>query len=57
MPTTIRSVNISKYDGVNLPGGGVINHGTIETRYNEMKMRLDEELEEKYSEPIDPEFG
>jgi len=45
------AVNISKYGGIALPGGGQLNYDLIESRYKEMKERLEEDLIESYTEP------
>lgn len=45
-------INTTKYTNVSLPGGASMNGEGIETRYNEMKTTLEEELE-RYIEPPD----
>ena len=49
--------NLSKYEGANLPGGAQFNYGQIITRAQEDLERLREELEDKYSLPLDPLIG
>jgi hypothetical protein len=46
-------VNLSKYSGVPLPGGGTLNGDVILTRYQEEKDKLEVELETRYAEPIE----
>lgn len=49
--------NLSKYDGANLPGGATFNYaGIIERAQGDIE-RLKEELEDKFSLPIDPQVG
>jgi len=43
------ATNISKYNGISLPGGGQINAETIEQRYSQMKQTLEEQLFENYT--------
>ena len=45
--------NLSKYDGVQLPGGITLDGDKIYERYNTEALRLEELLEEKYALPID----
>jgi len=49
--------NLSKYDNVNLPGGATFNFNGIIQRAEADIERLKEELEDKYSLPIDPQIG
>ncbi len=44
-------VNLSKYDGVQLPGGITLDGDKIYSRYNEEALRLEEELDVKYTLP------
>jgi len=49
--------NLMKYEGVNLPGGAQFNYnGILQVAENDLE-RLREELEDKYSLPLDPSFG
>lgn len=47
------AVNIGKYGGAPLPGGATLNYSEIESRYTAQKEAAEEELYEKYTEPID----
>ena len=47
-------VNLSKFDGVELPGGITLDGDKIYDRYNEWKERLEEEFSLKWEEP--PQF-
>jgi len=46
-------VNLSKYDGVQLPGGITLEGDKIYDRYNDWKERLEEEFSLKWEEPVD----
>ena len=50
-------MNIGKYNGVTLPGGATMNGDTIMQMGRDDKEKLEQELEEKYSEPPDPLIG
>ena len=45
--------NINKYTGVSLPGGGLFNSSEIISQAEATIEKLEEELYERYSEPID----
>lgn len=45
--------NLSKYDGVQLPGGITLNGEQIYDKYNTMATELKEELDNKYTMPVD----
>jgi hypothetical protein len=47
------AVNISKYGGAPLPGGVTLNYSEIEQRYQALKDKLEEDLDQMYSEPVD----
>lgn len=49
--------NLSKYIGGKLPGNVEINGMEIYTRYNQMRLELEEELFDRFHEPIDPFVG
>lgn len=49
--------NLSKYTGVNLPGGAEFNSSGIIDRAESDLERLREELEDKFSLPLDPQVG
>lgn len=51
------ATNIQKFDGVSLPGGGQINYSDIMSQALEEIEKLEEELEEKYEEPLDFYFA
>lgn len=51
------ATNISKYGGAPLPGGAELNYQDIEQRYENMRERLEEQLEQEYSEPIEFFWG
>jgi len=46
-------VNLSKFDGVELPGGITLDGDKIYDRYNEWKEKLEEEFSLKWEEPVD----
>lgn len=50
-------VNLSKYRGGKLPGGVSINGDEIYARYHQMKLDVEEELYERFTEPPDPQIG
>jgi hypothetical protein len=45
--------NLSKFDGVELPGGITLDGDKIYDRYNDWKERLEEEFQLKWEEPVD----
>jgi hypothetical protein len=47
------ALNISKYGGVPLIGGGTLNGEVLLSHYKEERDKLEEELEMRYSEPVD----
>jgi hypothetical protein len=49
--------NLMKYEGANLPGGAQFNYGGIIDQAEKDIEKLIEELEDKYSLPIDPQIG
>ena len=49
--------NLSKFEGGNLPGGATFNYGTILERAQSDIEKLQEELEDALSLPLDPEIG
>jgi len=51
------AANISKFEGATLPGGVSLNYSQILSEAKEEKAELEEELYERYQEPIDPMWG
>ena len=49
--------NLSKYTGATLPGGVSLNYDRILDEAKEELVKLEEELNQKYQEPIDFYFG
>jgi hypothetical protein len=50
-------VNLGKYEGVQLPGGGTPNAAGILEKGEADKEKLLIELDEKYTEPPDPVYA
>ena len=46
-------VNLSKFDGVELPGGLTLDGDKIYDRYNDWKEKIEEEYSLKWEEPVD----
>lgn len=49
--------NLTKYRGGKMPGGVEFNGDELFARYNQMKMDLEEELYDRFTEPPDPFVG
>lgn len=45
--------NLSKYDGIQLPGGITLDGDKIYDRYNEIRLKIEDEFSTKYETPID----